>query len=52
MREENYGFKVIDRSTLNNFIPNQSQQSFKNGYFSFENKGLQPNWIILFFYLQ
>ena len=48
MSEENYRFRVIHRFTQNNFIPSQSQLSFNNGYFSFENKGLQSNWIILF----
>jgi len=48
MSEENYGFRVIQTSTLNNFAASQSPHSLNNGYFSFENKGLQPNWIILF----
>jgi len=46
MSEENYGFRVIHTSTLNNFVASQSPHSFNNGYFPFENKGLQPNWII------
>jgi len=48
MSEENYGFRVIPRSTLNNSIASQSQHSFNNGYFFFANKGLQPNWNILY----
>ena len=49
MSEENCGFRVIHTSTLNIFIASQSPHSFNNGYFSFENKNLQPNWIILLY---